>query len=68
MLSSPVDLLHTAAADIMTTHPRTIVPDALAVEALAQMREHSITQLPVLQDQAYLGFVHLHDLLKEGIV
>jgi arabinose-5-phosphate isomerase len=68
MLSSPVDLLRTTAANIMTTHPRTISPDALAVEALAQMREHSITQLPVLQDQAYLGFVHLHDLLKEGIV
>lgn len=68
MLSGPIDLQRTIAADIMSKRPRTIGPEALAVEALTLMREHAITQLVVLKDQEYLGFVHLHDLLKEGIV
>jgi arabinose-5-phosphate isomerase len=68
MLSGHVNLSATTANDIMSKRPRTISPEALAVEALAIMREHSITQLVVLQDKEYLGFVHLHDLLKEGIV
>jgi arabinose-5-phosphate isomerase len=56
------------ALDILSPHPKTIRPDALAIDALALMREYSISQLVVLQDGEYLGIVHLHDLLKEGLV
>jgi arabinose-5-phosphate isomerase len=40
----------------------------LAIHALALMREKSITQLVVVLDDAYQGMVHLHDLLKEGLI
>lgn len=56
------------AADVMTAGPKTISPHAMAVDALALMRQHSITQLVVVENGAYLGIVHLHDLLREGIV
>ena len=56
------------AKDIMTISPKAISPDAYAVEALQIMQEKNITQLVVVQDQKPLGFVHLHDLLKEGLV
>ena len=60
------DLLVT---DIMTKNPVTIAPDTLAVEALNVMRERSITQLVVVDGQSrYLGMIHLHDVLREGIV
>jgi arabinose-5-phosphate isomerase len=55
------------AADIMTKSPRTIEPDAYAVEALRIMQENNITQLVVIQNELPLGFIHVHDLLKEGI-
>ena len=41
---------------------------ALAVDALVLLREHSITQLLVLEEGRYLGMVHLHDLVREGLV
>ena len=44
------------------------VPMALAVSALALMRQHSITQLLVVDAGRYIGIVHLHDLVREGIV
>ena len=56
------------AKDIMTISPKAISPDAYAVEALQIMQEKNITQLVVVQDNRPLGFVHLHDLLKEGLV
>jgi arabinose-5-phosphate isomerase len=57
------------AGDLMSPGPRTIVLDALAVDALAQMRMHQITQLlAVDEDGGYQGVVHLHDLLREGVV
>lgn len=56
------------AKDIMTISPRAISPDAYAVEALQIMQEKNITQLVVVQENKPLGFVHLHDLLKEGLV
>ena len=55
------------AAQIMTSHPKTIDEDALVVDALHKMRENSITQLPVIHEGKYLGIIHLHDILKEGI-
>ena len=57
------------ASAIMTTSPKTIEADALAVEALDLMRAHDITQLRRNQRQkAYSGFIHLHDLIREGII
>jgi arabinose-5-phosphate isomerase len=56
------------AKDIMTISPKAISPDAYAVEALQIMQEKNITQLVVVEDNKPLGFVHLHDLLKEGLV
>jgi arabinose-5-phosphate isomerase len=56
------------AKDIMTSNPKTIEPDAYATEALQVMQEKNITSLVVLENQKPIGFVHLHDLLKEGLV
>ncbi len=57
------------AKDIMSPSPKTIHKDTLAVKALNLMRQHSITQLIVVdQPDEYLGMIHLHDLLKEGLV
>jgi arabinose-5-phosphate isomerase len=56
------------ANDIMTTNPKTIDADAMAVEALHVLRTHDISQLVVVSGKEYLGFIHLHDLLKEGII
>jgi arabinose-5-phosphate isomerase len=56
------------ASIIMTRNPKTIHPGALVADALDLMRAHSITQLLVLEDQHYKGVIHLHDILKEGII
>jgi len=56
------------AKDIMTTHPRTIAADALAVDALDLLRTYDITQLVVVDEKKYLGIVHLHDLVREGLI
>ncbi|MCX2738634.1 KpsF/GutQ family sugar-phosphate isomerase [Pontibacter anaerobius] len=56
------------AIDIMTPAPLTIEPDSYAAEAMAIMQEKSITQLIVTKSGKFEGFIHLHDLLKEGLV
>ena len=53
---------------IMSQQPKTIQQDSLAINALALMQEYSISQLIVLDKQRYVGIIHLHDLVKEGIV
>lgn len=55
-------------ADMMNRTPKTIETDAFATEALAIMQSMNITQLVVTENKKAVGFVHLHDLLKEGIV
>ena len=67
MLMNTTDIEHVKAAQIMTSNPKTIEEDALVVDALHKMRENSITQLPVVKEGKYLGIIHLHDILKEGI-
>ena len=53
----------------MVTTPKTIDHSALATTALARMEEHSITQLAVVDGQNRpVGIIHLHDLLRAGIV
>jgi arabinose-5-phosphate isomerase len=56
------------AKDIMTQKPKTIAPVEMAVNALDLMRNNSITQLVVVEDEIYLGILHLHDLVKEGLI
>ena len=68
MLESGASLAGLKASDIMTSGPKTIQQDELAVEALALMRRHSITQLIVAQGMRYAGMVHLHDMIREGII
>ena len=60
--------MHLKAADIMSNNPKLIEKDALAVKALDVMRKHSITQLIVVHQEQYLGIVHLHDLIREGLI
>ena len=67
MLMKYPDIEHVKASQIMTSNPKTIDEDALVVDALHKMRHNSITQLPVVHDGKYLGIIHLHDILKEGI-
>lgn len=68
MLQKDIDIRTVKAADIMTRTPQTIALDEFAVKALHVMQERSITQLVALDNGRLAGFVHLHDLLKEGIV
>jgi len=56
------------AADIMSKNPKTIEKDELAVRALEIMRNHNITSVLITDKGKYAGIVHLHDLLKEGII
>ena len=68
MLLKHADIEHVKAKEIMTPDPRTIDENDLVADALHKMRQHSITQLPVLKDGNYVGVIHLHDILKEGVL
>ena len=68
MLSKSQDLTSWQAEAIMTPEPKTISGDELAVDALALMRRMSITQLIVLAAERYVGIIHLHDILQEGLL
>ena len=56
------------AQDMMTPQPATIGSEEFAAEALARMQARNITQLVVLEAGRFAGFIHLHDLLREGLV
>ena len=56
------------AKDIMNSHPKKINADELAINALVLMKIHNITQLIVADNNQYVGVIHLHDLIKEGII
>jgi arabinose-5-phosphate isomerase len=68
MLEKNISLDDVTAADIMTVTPKSIGADELAVDALDLMRKKSITQLVVVENGKYLGFIHLHDLIREGLI
>ncbi|NRB47702.1 MAG: KpsF/GutQ family sugar-phosphate isomerase [Saprospiraceae bacterium] len=68
MLEDSPDLQQLTAANLMSATPKTISKDALAVNALNILRKHSITQLIVEEDGKYLGMIHLHNLVKEGLI
>ena len=56
------------AKDIMTKNPKMIKSSDMVVDALNILEDFSITQLVVVDEGNYLGVIHLHDILKEGIV
>ena len=68
MLNNTNDFSSLRAKDIMGISPKIIHPDEFAVNALVKMQDMNITQLVVTEDKKVLGFVHLHDLLKEGLI
>lgn len=68
MLEKNEKVSHLTAKDIMTPTPKTTTPDTLAINAFQLMESNSITSLAVLDGDKYVGMVHLHDILKEGIV
>lgn len=68
MMQSGKKLDELTAGDIMTKNPKRVNPGMLVAQALDLMRSNNITQLPVVEDERYIGVIHIHDILKEGIL
>ena len=68
MLSKVDDFSSLTAKDIMSANPKRIESDAMAIDALELMETNGISQLLVEELGKYAGVVHLHDLIKEGII
>lgn len=69
MIKNNTSLDSLTAADIMSTNPKRVLNSEYAVKALNMMRGSSITQLIVVDEQDnYLGVLHIHDILREGII
>lgn len=68
-LDKLIDLHNTQIIEVMTAQGKTITPDCLAVEALTLMQTYKITVLLVVDEQQQLqGVLHLHDILRAGVV
>lgn len=68
MLNHTDNFTNLTAKDIMTKNPKHISSSILVSEALNVLEINAITQLVVIDDKQYKGIIHLHDILKEGIV
>ena len=68
MLENEKDISSLCAKDIMSKNPKTINIDSLAYEALNYMQKHNINQLIVFNKQDYVGIIHIHEIINEGIV
>ena len=68
MLEKGGDFGSIRATAIMSPRPKTIEASTLAVGALDIMRKNNITQLLVVDNDKYVGVIHLHDLIKEGLI
>lgn len=69
MLQNDIPIEQLKAKDIMSLHPKTIQKGELAVTALNVMKQNNITQLLVIdENNKYIGVIHLHDLIREGII
>ena len=68
MLSSTDDFTQLKAKDIMSKNPKTISNSAMAIDALELIEKNDITQLIAVDSGKYVGVVHLHNLVKEGII
>lgn len=67
MLEKKSDISHITAKDIMSNNPKTIASNEMAIQALKLLENNNITQVLVEDNGIFVGVVHLHDLLKEGI-
>lgn len=68
MLNKHDNIKDLTAKEIMTTDPKTIPTNTLAVKALEQMQQKGISQLLVMDNDTYVGVIHLHNLINEGIL
>jgi arabinose-5-phosphate isomerase len=68
MLTNTDTFTHLVAKDIMTKNPKSIGSNAMVSDALDILEDYKITQLVVIDNKEYKGILHLHDILKEGIV
>ena len=68
MLSKYDNISGLTAKDIMTSNPKTVDVDTLAVKALKLLQEKSISQLLAFDGDSYAGVVHIHNLINEGIL
>jgi arabinose-5-phosphate isomerase len=68
MLSESINFESIKASDIMSKNPKNIDYDSLAVEALKMMKLYNISQLIVTKEGKYAGLIHIHDLIREGIL
>ena len=68
MLKKSTDIVGVKARDIMSVAPKLIEMDALAVKALNIMKANSISQLVVVDKMKYMGVIHIHDLIREGLI
>lgn len=68
MLETQNDVDRLSAAEIMTKNPKAAEPQMLAIEALQLLRTYNISQLPVVDNLRYQGMIHLHDIVKEGLI
>ncbi|MEN8139349.1 MAG: KpsF/GutQ family sugar-phosphate isomerase [Bacteroidota bacterium] len=68
MLENNDDFSNLEASNIMSQKPKTIDENTLAAEALRIMESFDITQLLVVEGKEFKGVVHLHDIIKEGII
>ena len=68
MLSKTPEIAAIKDSDIMGTKPKKIAFDAMAIDALNTMEANNISQILVVNDKKkYVGVIHIHDLIKEGI-
>ena len=68
MLSETEDLSQQKAENIMSKNPVSITIDSMAIDAMELMETHEISQLLVTDQGNYAGVIHIHDLIKEGII
>ena len=68
MLENQSDWNNFKAIDIMNSNPKIVREVELASDALKVMQQNNISQIVVVNDDAYIGIVHIHDILKEGLV
>lgn len=68
MLMKHPNIEKVKAQDIMTRNPKTIEKSDLVVNALSIMQNCKVTQLPVMEDGKYVGMIHIHDIVNEGIL
>jgi len=68
MLQKNDSVENLTAKDIMSVNPKTIDKSEMAIHAYNKMESHKITQLIVTEKDIYVGMIHLHDILKEGLV